>query len=87
MTAEQAQLVAAALCGGCDGEHDLLVNACDQAADELNVIGQAAMNGASTHLIVNAITGVEERLRAAAKLAGVLELECESADEKSEARQ
>lgn len=76
-----------ALCGGCDSEHDLLVNASEQAADELNVIGQAAMHGASTHLIVNAIMGVEERLRAAAKLAGLLELAQDGADDAQEARQ
>jgi hypothetical protein len=86
MTAEQAKLIAAALTANHEADHDVAVGACLQAADELSVISQAISQGASDYLIHNALAGVEERLRAAAALAGELELARESGDV-AEARQ
>lgn len=77
MTREQASLMTDALTTfGAD--HDLVTAACLQAADELNVIMQARAYGAADYLISNAVAGVEARLRAAAKLAGAIELAEES---------
>lgn len=74
MTAEQAAAIAEALSGSYDGNQHVAITACEQAADELNVLGQAIGEGASDWLVRNVIMGVENRLRAAAKLADDVEL-------------
>lgn len=85
MTHEEAEHVRIALAGSYEGDHDVAVGACQQAADELSVISQAMAHGAHPSLISAALLGVEERLRATARLAGALELADD--DDKPEAAQ
>ncbi len=81
MNRQEAKIVAAALTAGCDGHGpDVASNACEQAADELNVLGQAMDNGATDWLVRNVLAGIESRLRAAAELNGAIrEAESEAA--------
>lgn len=51
------------------------------------MLQQAIFNGASEGIVTGALIGIASRLRAAAQLAGVIELACDGADEKSEAAQ
>jgi len=86
MTSEQANAIREALGGSHEADHDVAVGACLQSADELSLLGQAMQNGASGWLVANGLLGIENRLRAAAKLAGAVEIAAD-ADEKSEAAQ
>lgn len=78
MTAEQALRIREALAGSYEADHDVAVGACLQAADELNLLMQAVTNGASPWIVANGMLGIENRLRAAGKLAGEVELAEES---------
>lgn len=87
MTREQAEHMKRALTGDHEADHDVAVGACLQAADELAALTEALLNGASDSLVVSVVNGVEARLRAAAKLSGVIELAAEGGDDPAEARQ
>lgn len=65
-------------------ERDFALGAIEQAADEINCIQQALNAGAVTDLICCALIGVEARLRAAAGLAGDVELALDAGDGKPE---
>lgn len=85
MTAEQAKLLSEALAGSWEADHDVAAGACLQAASELDVVQEAIFNGASDSLVASSLRGISNRLRAAANMAGVLELARDGADEKQEA--
>lgn len=74
MSPEQAKVMAEALTGGgCDTHgQNLSSNACEAAADELNILMQAIHNGAADWIVCNVMSGIESRLRAAAKLNEVI---------------
>lgn len=78
MNAEQATQLREALAGSYEADHDVAVGACLQAADEINLLMQARRAGASDSLLWSGMVGVENRLRAAAELAGAIELAEES---------
>jgi hypothetical protein len=78
MNSEQAQHIHQALAGAYEADHDTAVGACLQAADDINLLMQAKAYGAADWLVANGMMAVENRLRAAAKLAGVVELSEES---------
>jgi len=88
MTAEQAALLSAALTGAHDGgADDVAVGACLQAADELRVLEAALVEGVSIYSIATSLGGVQARLRAAAALAGHIELARDAEDEPRQVRQ
>lgn len=87
MTREQAEQMKRALTGDHEADHDVAVGACLQAADELAALTEAVLNGLSDSLVLSVVNGVEARLRAAAELAGVIELAAEAGDEATETRQ
>ena len=86
MTRDQANLLSEALAGGNEDDHDIAAGACLQAADELDFAQQAIANGVSSRdLLRSTLVGIAARLRAAANMAGVIELTRDAEDEKPEA--
>jgi hypothetical protein len=81
MTREQAEHMRAALVGDYVTEHDVAVGACLQAADELSALSRALAHGDDAGTTTSTLAGIEARLRAAAKLAGAIELAADQPDE------
>lgn len=75
MTHQEAELLEAALAGAHAGDDkDVAIKACLQAAAELEVLEEALIANVSTSSIAITLGGIQGRLRAAAFLAGEIEL-------------
>ena len=85
MTAEQAEAMRLAIAGSYEATADGAAAACLQAAAELELVTEAIHYGAADRLVSSTLIALAARLRAAAQLAGDIELACDDAADAEDA--